>query len=105
MEILNNIIETTLNSFNFTYCIVVNLLTYIIIKLVDEARKRKTNIWIKRAILLFVISSTGAVYYVFNEDVKLILNSAILAPVFWSWLMKPLCKKFKIDYKDIDYIK
>ena len=104
MEILNNIIETTLNSFNFTYCIVVNLLTYMIIKLVDEARKRKTNVWIKRAILLFVISSTGAVYYVFNEDVKLILNSAILAPVFWSWLMKPLCKKFKIDYKDIDYI-
>ena len=105
MEILNNIIETTLNSFNFTYCIVVNLLTYVIIKLVDEARKRKTNIWIKRAILLFVISSTGVLYYVFNEDVKLILNSAILAPVFWSWLMKPLCKKFKIDYKDIDYIK
>ena len=105
MEILNNIIETTLNSFDFTYCIVVNLLTYVIIKLVDEARKRKTNIWIKRAILLFVISSTGVLYYVFNEDVKLILNSAILAPVFWSWLMKPLCKKFKIDYKDIDYIK
>ena len=105
MEILNNIIETTLNSFNFSYCIVVNLLTYVIIKLVDEARKRKTNIWIKRAILLFVISSTGVLYYVFNEDVKLILNSAILAPVFWSWLMKPLCKKFKIDYKDIDYIK
>ena len=105
MEILNNIIETTLNSFNFSYCIVVNLLTYVIIKLVDEARKHKTNIWIKRAILLFVISSTGVLYYVFNEDVKLILNSAILAPVFWSWLMKPLCKKFKIDYKDIDYIK
>lgn len=105
MEILNNIIETTLNSFDFTYCIVVNLLTYVIIKLVDEARKGKTNIWIKRAILLFVISSTGVLYYVFNEDVKLILNSAILAPVFWSWLMKPLCKKFKIDYKDIDYIK
>jgi len=105
MEILNNIIETTLNSFNFTYCIVVNLLTYIIIKLVDEARKRKTNIWIKRVVLLFVILSTGVVYYRFNEDVKLILNSAILAPVFWSWLMKPLCKKFKIDYKDIDYIK
>lgn len=105
MEILNNIIETTLNSFDFTYCIVVNLLTYVIIKLVDEARKCKTNIWIKRAILLFVISSTGVLYYVFNEDVKLILNSAILAPVFWSWLMKPLCKKFKIDYKDIDYIK
>jgi len=104
MEILNNIIETTLNSFDFTFCIVVNLLTYVIIKLVDEARKSKTNIWIKRAILLFVISSTGVVYYLVNEDVKLILNSAILAPVFWSWLMKPLCKKFKIDYKDIDYI-
>ena len=105
MEIINNIIETTLNSFDFTYCIVVNLLTYIIIKLVDETAKNKVNIWIKRAILLSVILSTGVVYYLINEDVKLILNSAILAPVFWSWVMKPICKKFKIDYKDIDYIK
>ena len=105
MEILNNIIETTLNSFDFTYCIVVNLLTYVIIKLLDEAIKHKLNIWIKRVVLLFVILSTGVVYYQFNEDVKLILNSAILAPVFWSWLMKPICKKFKIDYKNIDYIK
>lgn len=105
MEILNNIIETTLNSFNFTYCIVVNLLTYILIKVLEEAIEHKLNIWIKRVVLLFVILSTGVVYYINNEDVKLILNSAILAPVFWSWIMKPICKKFKIDYKDIDYIK
>ena len=104
MEIINNIIETTLNSFDFTYCIVVNLLTYIIIKLVDETAKHKVNIWIKRAILLFVILSTGVVYYLINEDVKLILNSAILAPVFWSWIMKPICKHFGVDYKKIGIV-
>ena len=36
------------------------------------------------------------------SDIKLILNSAILAPVFWSWVMKPICKHFKIDYKQLN---
>lgn len=32
MEHINEIIQTTLNSFDFSYCIIVNILTYIIIK-------------------------------------------------------------------------
>lgn len=105
MEILDNIIQTTLSSFNFTYCIIVNILTYIIIKIAEDATPNKLSIWTKRLILLVVLLSTGVLDYLFGGNAKLILNSAILAPVFWSWLMKPICKKLGLDYKDIDYIK
>ena len=105
MEILTNIIETTLNSFDFSYCIVVNILTYIIIKVLDDANGPKpVNTWTKRLILLIVILITGIVYYLYNSDAKLLLNSAILAPVFWSWVMKPICSTFNIDYKSINVI-
>ena len=37
-----------------------------------------------------------------DYDVKTLINSAILAPVLQSWIMKPICKHFKIDYKNIN---
>lgn len=99
---LENIIQTTLNSFDFSYCIIVNIATYIIIKVVDEIDPKPLSVWYKRLILLITILSTGVVYYLSGNDNKTILNSAILAPVFWSWVMKPLCKKLNVDYKQIE---
>ena len=100
---IESIIQTTLESFDFSYCIVVNLLTYFIVRIITEY-KPKVNLstWRKRVVLLCVILSTGVVYYTIGSNIRLLLNSAILAPVFWSWVMKPICKAFNIDYKDID---
>jgi len=36
-----------------------------------------------------------------SPDLKLIINSSILAPVFWSWIIKPICKHYKLDYKQL----
>ena len=103
MEIINNIIQTTLESFDFAYCIVVNLLTYFVISTINNKRGHKDiNTWTKRLVLLITILSTGVVYYLIGSDTRVLLNSAILAPVFWSWILKPICKKFKIDYKNIN---
>lgn len=103
MEILEQILNTTLNSFDFGYCLVVNIATFLIIKLIDELNKDKqVNTWIKRLVLLGVILITGVVYYLTGNDVRLVINSAILAPVSWSWIFKPICKKLKVDYKQID---
>lgn len=105
MEIIENIIQTTLNSFDFTYCIIVNILTYFVVKIVTDAKKDKhLTIWAKRGILLSVILSTGVLEYFIGNDSKLILNSAVLAPVFWSWIMKPICKHFNIDYANINIV-
>lgn len=105
MEIINNIIQTILNSFDFAYCISVNILTYLIIKFIDSLNGNKTvSTWSKRIVLLVVILSTGILYNLIGCDNRILLNSAILAPVFWSWIIKPICKYFKIDYKDINIL-
>ena len=99
---IESIIQTTLESFDFSYCIVVNVLTYIIIRIITEYKpKWNLTTWNKRVVLLCTLFSTGVVYYTIGSDVKLLFNSAILTPVFWSWVMKPICKVFNIDYKDI----
>ena len=103
MEILYNTIQTTLNSFDFAYCIIVNILTYLIINIINS---RNGNIdmkmWSKRIVLLLCIIIIGCIYYFTGSEIKLILNSAIVTPVFWSWIMKPICKHFKIDYKQLN---
>ena len=104
-EIINNIITTIINSFDFAYCISVNILTYLIIKIIDSLNGNKTvSTWSKRLVLLVVIFSTGVLYNLIGCNNKILLNSAILSPVFWSWIIKPICKYFKIDYKDINIL-
>ena len=103
MEIIYNTIQTTLNSFDFAYCIIVNVLTYLIINVINS---RNGNIdmkkWSKRIILFLCIVIVGTFYYFNGSDIKLVVNSAIIAPVFWSWIMKPICRHFKIDYKQLN---
>ena len=103
MDIIYQIIETTINSFDFGYCIIVNVLTYLVIKLVDELNKEKeVTTWVKRAILLGCILSTGVVYYLLGQDVKLLINSAILAPVSWDIIFRPVCKMLGINYREVN---
>ena len=103
MEILSNTIQTTLESFDFAFCIIVNVLTYLIIRLINDKNGHKDlTTWSKRLILLLVILFTGGLYVLLDCDVKTLINSAILAPVFWSWIIKPICKHFKVDYKNVN---
>lgn len=105
-EVIVNTIQTTLNSFDFAFCISVNILTYLIVRFINSKFKNKVlTTWSKRLVLILSILSIGGLYYLMSYDMKTIINSSILAPVFWSWIMKPICKKFKIDYKDIEIIK
>lgn len=105
MEYLNQIIELSINNFDFTYCLVVNLLTYLIIKFIDGVNKDKeVKSWVKKVVLLVCILSTGVLYYIYGQDVKILVNSAILTPLAWSWIFKPICKKLGIDYRKIDKV-
>ena len=40
-EIINNVITTVISSFDFSYCISVNVLTYLIIKIIDSLNGKK----------------------------------------------------------------
>lgn len=95
-EIINNIVNTTINSFDITFCIIVNIATYILIKLFTKRRKLTT--WNKRIVLIVVSILIAIVYCLTGSDYRTIFNSLILAPVSWSWIFKPICNAFKIDY-------
>lgn len=103
MDVIYQIIDTTINSFDFSYCIIVNVLTYIVIKIIDELNKDKeVSTWGKRGVLIACTLSTGVVYYLLGQDTKLLINSAILAPVSWHIIFKPLCKRLGINYKQVN---
>ena len=94
MEYISQIINTTIESFDFGFCIAVNILTYLIIKLIDELNgSRKVTTWTKRGVMLIAVIVISMAYYITENNPKLIINSAILAPVFWSWIGKPICNK------------
>lgn len=99
MEYLSQLIDLTLQSFDFGFCIVVNILTYLIIKIIDSKKNKPLTKWQKRLVLLSAILILSIVYYFIGSDLKLIVNSSILAPVFWSWIAKPICDKLGIDYR------
>lgn len=99
-EILIQIINTTLDSFDITFCIIVNIATFLITKIISENIHLTT--WNKRIILLIVIVIIGCIYIITGSQTKLILNSSILAPVFWSWIAKPILTKFGIEYTKLN---
>lgn len=98
-EVISNIVNTTIASFDFTYCVIVNLLTYLTIKIVNARNTKLLKTWGKR-LVFFIVSILVAIVYCSNDsDYKIIFNSIILAPVSWSWIFKPICNKLKIGYK------
>lgn len=101
-EIIINIINNTINSFDIPFCISVNIATYITVNIINNKRNNKLTTWNKRLVFL-IISILIAIFYCANgSDYRTILNSIILAPVSWSWIFKPICSKLKIDYKNKD---
>ncbi len=99
---LINIFDTIIGSFDYSFCIVANVLTYLVIRLINNIIKKDVSKLIKRMILLISILVISVVYYFCDVNIRIIVNSAILAPVSWSWIIKPIFNKFGLDYKQID---
>lgn len=98
-ELIPTIVNGIVNSFDFTFCITVNIATYIAIKLITDIRsKGKISTWNKRIVFLVITCIIAGLYYITGSDVKVIINSIILAPVSWSWIFKPICDKLNIGY-------
>lgn len=100
MEVLNNIIETTANSFDFSFCIVCNVVIYFVITIVSDIYNGSpVKEWTKRLITLIVIVIMGILYCLDTANYRVVLNSAIITPVFWTWVIKPIIKFIGYDYK------
>ncbi len=102
MDVINNIINALISQFDFTYCVIVNIMTYLIINFMIKVVGGNVVVPIKRIVLVFSIIVIAAIYYFIGTDIKVLVNSAILAPVSWSWIFKPIANKLGWDYKQID---
>ena len=103
-KFIDVIVSGILNNFDFGFMFIVNVLTYIVIKVIDYFNgDNKVPTWQKRCILIISIFTMAMIYIASGYDNTIMLvNSAILAPVFWSWVVSPILKKLGVGYKDID---
>lgn len=103
---MEQIINQLISNFDFALILIINIITYFIIKVIDELDGDKIpTTWQKRFVFLIVAIIIGILYkYITDVPTNIIINSCIIAPVAWSWLAKPIADKFGIDYKK-DYIK
>lgn len=105
MNYLDTIINQILSNFDFAYMFIVNVLCFILIKIHDYLNGDgcKVQTWNKRLYLIISIIVIGAIYQQAGEiKTTVLVNSAILAPVFWSWIAAPMLRKFGITYKQAD---
>ena len=87
-------------NFDFAFVISVNVIAYLTIQLIGIITKKEVTKAIK--VITTICISVGLFFlykYTTEIDKEVLLNSAILAPVAWDWVIKPLCKWIKIDYK------
>ena len=100
---LEDIINRIFENFDFSYMLVINILTYIIIKVIDYANGEKIlSTLMKRVCLCCSILLVSIIYWVIGyENYTCLVNSAIASPVFYSWCLKPILKHYKIGYNDL----
>ena len=104
MDLLEKVFDLITANFDFSYMITINILTYSIIKIIDYINKSKNvSVLIKRISLVVSIIIVTAIY-IFSgyDEYTVLINSAICAPVFYSWVIRPILIKFNIGYKDYD---
>jgi hypothetical protein len=92
-----------LNNFDFGFVISVNIITYAIIKIIESITKKEVKKVYKILVTIFVTICFDFIFIKYIEiDKQILLNSSILSPVAWDWVIKPICKLIKIDYKNLD---
>lgn len=104
MDFIENILNLIITNFDFSYMITINVLTYIIIKGLDYLNKDKNVKTITKRIVLVISIIIVTISYILTDyqDYTVLINSAICAPVFYSWVLRPILIKCDIGYKKYD---
>lgn len=98
MNVFTSVTEQLLNSIDFTFMLAVNVLTYLVIKLIDNLNgERAVPTYCKRIIAVIVgIALFYAAVSIEPELSKIrLLYSFILSLVSWDILFKPILNHFK----------
>lgn len=104
MEMFNDQIVTILSQFDFVYMFIVNLMTYIVIKIIDELNGPKAvPVYGKRIVAVVVGIAIGITSYSISENVSAItlIYSFCLSLVSWDCIFKPILNYLggKVNYK------
>lgn len=104
MELIEKLLDLIISNFDFSYMITINVLTYIIIKGLDYLNKDKNVKTITKRIVLVISIIIVTISYILTDyqDYTVLINSAICAPVFYSWVLRPILIKCNIGYKKYD---
>lgn len=98
------VINEILRNFDFMFMLIINILTYLVIKVLDFANgQKKVSLIMKRVVFLTSAFFLFCLYLALGYNDKIILiNSLILAPISWSWLFKPIFERMGAGYaKDL----
>ena len=88
-------------NFDLSFVISINVVAYLIITLIGYITKKKVSKGIKIGITIVTSILLFLLYGGITDcNKEVLLNSSILAPVAWDWIIKPLCNLIKIDYKE-----
>lgn len=94
-QLVGHFVELFSTHFDLSFMLCVNVLTYILIKAIDDINDDKSvGTWTKRLVMLISCFAISAGYVAGGyENTTILINSAILAPVAWSWIFKPILKR------------
>lgn len=93
------IIKELLTIINIPFLLLINLTTYWIIYILTSYFKKSIDELNKRLILIIIICIYSYLYYIYDSYTIYILITSLIAPVNWSWILKPIMSFLNIDYK------
>lgn len=96
---LESILSYVSESFNFAYVITINIVVYLLLYGVGHIIKKEIKKPYK-ILTTIIVTIIFAFIYHFTTEItnEQLINSSILAPVSWDWIIKPILQKLKIDY-------
>lgn len=96
MEIINTFITELLSKFDFQFMLVVNIITWMIIKTIDLANGTKAvPTWLKRLIAFLVGVIVGTIVVLANTNSFItIFYSFFVSLVSWDIIFKPILNRF-----------
>ena len=98
---MEKIIDLIIASFDFGYMFAVNILTYLVIKTIDQVNgpNKGVPVWLKRIIAVLCGLLLGGIICYYGEYSNVLLYSFIASLISWDTIFKPVIKYFKtLDY-------
>ena len=95
---MEQLLSQLISNYNFNFVLSVNIISYLIVFLLSKIHFTPKGF---KILITAIVSIILGIIYHFITDIstEVLINSAILAPLAWDWIFKPICNKIGIDYK------